>query len=650
MRTLRSKQMKTKSMEEVRTKLYYAAAMGDLSPVETQQSEAEAEEDWNSIMTQGAFQAWARHGKLSTTLVLKTAMMRITKISDRATFHRMSGDLSSLLMSVPSAKIKGVQPPAYFAPEEGQEIDAMDMHFKWYPSKVKRIANGRALVKLAEWPERYMEWIPFTSGRLAALGHMTAVNGKNLALCAEPSMRQGTTAVIAAQTAVEVQLADRPDEWIPAVVVGVSDNGESIMAQFVEGGGCTPDWVEINSGMVRMRQPGPTPAPQAAKKKNLHRRSLSHLSGFEPTKYHTVKVNINTRYRPGQDSTPKIAEFDVYDRYTNLEFVGKGAYGCVCSAHDSEINDTVAIKQVDRIHKMDKIDSMRTLRELLICRHLRGHENIVKLLQIIPQKNPGPLTQVTLVFEWMATDLSRFIRSGQLEDLHIRGFAYQILRALKWIHSAGISHRDLKPSNILVNAEGELKIADFGLAIGAAGETHTLITYVVTRWYRGPELLLDNKQYTNKVDMWSFGTILAEMLVRRPLFRGNSSRQQLRLIVESLGKPTPQDIEETANPRYHEMLSNLADTPAVPWESLIPNAPEDLVHLVRELVCFSPLQRRDATECLRHPAFEGLHIPSDEPECRKRFGFVTEDLEVKKVHELIRDAAGVAEDITPMDH
>ena len=133
----------------------------------------------------------------------------------------------------------------------------------------------------------------------------------------------------------------------------------------------------------------------------------------------------------------------MYDRYTDLEFVGKGAYGTVCSAYDSEINDKVAIKLVSNINKMDKIDSMRTLRELLICRHLRGHENIVKLLQIIPQPSPGlhlspgmyhlvtkvlpgPLTQITLVFEWMATDLSRFIRSGQLENLHIRGFAYQV--------------------------------------------------------------------------------------------------------------------------------------------------------------------------------------------------------------------------------
>merc|ERR1712166_296901 len=115
----------------------------------------------------------------------------------------------------------------------------MDMHFKWYPSRVKRIANGRALVKLAEWPERYMEWIPFTSGRLAQLGLITSVNGKVLQPCAEPSMRQGTTAEISAQTAIEVQQR-QSEAWIPAIVVGVSDDGESIMAQFVESGGCTP--------------------------------------------------------------------------------------------------------------------------------------------------------------------------------------------------------------------------------------------------------------------------------------------------------------------------------------------------------------------------------------------------------------------------
>ena len=95
-----------------------------------------------------------------------------------------------------------------------------------YPSKVRRIANGRALVKLAEWPDRFMEWIPFISGRLAPLGAMTAIDEKCVKLSAEPSMRQGTTANIALQTAVEIQQTDEQDSWLPAVVVGVSDDGD----------------------------------------------------------------------------------------------------------------------------------------------------------------------------------------------------------------------------------------------------------------------------------------------------------------------------------------------------------------------------------------------------------------------------------------
>lgn len=98
------------------------------------------------------------------------------------------------------------------------------------------------------------------------------------------------------------------------------------------------------------------------------------------------------------------------------------------------------------------------------------------------------------------------------------------------------------------------------------------------------------------------------------------------------------------------MLNQLNDTAPLPWESLVPGAPHDLLDLVGELVCFSPDQRRTATECLQHQAFEGLHIPSDEPECRRRFGFVTEDLEVQKVHELISEAVGMGEDNSPMEH
>lgn len=173
-----------------------------------------------------------------------------------------------------------------------------------------------------------------------------------------------------------------------------------------------------------------------------------------------------------------------------------------------------------------------------ICRHMIGHENIVKLYEVIPPTVCNEkINEVYMVFEWMAGDLSKFIRSGQLQDTHVMGFTYQIIAALKYIHSAGIMHRDMKPSNILVNPAGDIKLADFGLAIGEAGTSHQLINYVVTRWYRAPELLLDQKNYDYAIDMWSVGCILGEMLARRPLFRGNSSKDQLRLILSLIGKP-----------------------------------------------------------------------------------------------------------------
>merc|ERR1712096_11643 len=117
--------------------------------------------------------------------------------------------------------------------------------------------------------------------------------------------------------------------------------------------------------------------------------------------------------------TVQEVEFEVWDRYTKPKFIGQGAYGCVISALDSETNTQVAIKKIIDIQEMDNIDAMRTLREIKICRHLTGHENVVTLLDMIPPTKLKNINEVYLVFEWMYCDLSRFIRSGSLKDVHI---------------------------------------------------------------------------------------------------------------------------------------------------------------------------------------------------------------------------------------
>jgi serine/threonine protein kinase len=115
--------------------------------------------------------------------------------------------------------------------------------------------------------------------------------------------------------------------------------------------------------------------------------------------------------------------------------------------------------------------------------------------------------------------------------LSLQYFLYQLLRGLKYIHSANVLHRDLKPSNLLLNANCDLKICDFGLA-RTTSETDFMTEYVVTRWYRAPELLLNCSEYTAAIDVWSVGCIFMELLNREPLFPGRDYVQQLRLITE----------------------------------------------------------------------------------------------------------------------
>lgn len=302
------------------------------------------------------------------------------------------------------------------------------------------------------------------------------------------------------------------------------------------------------------------------------------------------------------------------------------------AADDKLTGDKVALKKVIDIQEMDNIDAMRTLREMKICRHLRGHENIVRVVDVIPPTTCNErINEVYMVFEWMAGDLSKFIRSGAIQDTHVMGFTYQIIAALKYIHSAGIMHRDMKPSNILVNPAGDIKLADFGLAIGAAGKSHQLINYVVTRWYRAPELLLDQKNYTASIDMWSTGCILGEMLARRPLFRGNSSKDQLRLILSLLGKPKPDDVEFVDKPRYKEMLLKMQEKAAIPWNKIFHKASPEALDLLDKLLQFSPDKRINATDALAHPYFATLHNPEYETECKELFNYVTEDLDVKEI-------------------
>ena len=237
-------------------------------------------------------------------------------------------------------------------------------------------------------------------------------------------------------------------------------------------------------------------------------------SKSNPNEFHTLQVGYN--------------KFYIDKRYVNLRPCGDGSYGFVASAEDTITGEKVAIKKIKDAFS-DSVDAKRILRELKLLRHFNSHENIISILDImtVPVNSPK-FDDIYIVTNLMESDLERIIRSRQvLTDQHFQYFLYQILRALKYVHSANVLHRDLKPSNLLVNANCDLALCDFGLARGFENEGEdTLTQYVVTRWYRAPELLCESPYYGKPVDIWSVGCIFSELLAQEPFFRGENPQHQ----------------------------------------------------------------------------------------------------------------------------
>ncbi|CAN6463797.1 unnamed protein product [Victoria cruziana] len=221
----------------------------------------------------------------------------------------------------------------------------------------------------------------------------------------------------------------------------------------------------------------------------------------------------------------------------------------------------------------------------------------------------------------MDTDLHQVIRSDQpLTDDHCQYFIYQLLRGLKYVHSANVLHRDLKPSNLLLNSNCDLKIGDFGLA-RTTSEADFMTEYVVTRWYRAPELLLNCSEYTAAIDIWSVGCILGEIITRRPLFPGKDYVQQLRLITELIGSPDESSLGFLRNDNARRYIRQLPQYPKQKFSEKFPNMTPGAVDLLEKMLVFDPSKRITVEEALCHPYVSKLHDINDEPTCPVPFNF-----------------------------
>ncbi|KAG8946356.1 MAPK protein hog1 [Tulasnella sp. 424] len=331
--------------------------------------------------------------------------------------------------------------------------------------------------------------------------------------------------------------------------------------------------------------------------------------------------------------------FEVTTRYVDLQPVGMGAFGLVCSAKDQLTGSSVAIKKIMKPFSTPVL-SKRTYRELKLLKHIT-HENvspdtdqtvtspayILDRTQIISLSDVfiSPLEDIYFVTELLGTDLHRLLTSRPLEKQFIQYFLYQILRGLKYVHSAGVIHRDLKPSNILVNENCDLKICDFGLA---RIQDPQMTGYVSTRYYRAPEIMLTWQKYDVAVDIWSTGCIFAEMLEGKPLFPGKDHVNQFSIITELLGTPGDDVIKTICSENTLRFVQSLPKRERIPFNERFKTQDPVALDLLEKMLVFDPRQRIDATESLAHEYVSPYHDPTDEPVAAAPFDWSFNDADL----------------------
>ncbi|KAI9996708.1 hypothetical protein PInf_014451 [Phytophthora infestans] len=345
---------------------------------------------------------------------------------------------------------------------------------------------------------------------------------------------------------------------------------------------------------------GPRPLPRAA-----FGASSSSSGLFPMMRPQTHSFNANGQV------------FTLDTRYQLVKPIGNGAYGAVIAVKDV-VNggDNLAVKKITNIFE-DLVDAKRILREVRLLGHFH-HKNITRLHDLSPPPSRKQFDDMYIITELMETDLHQVIYSMQpMSDDHVKYFLYQMLCALHHIHSAGVLHRDMKPSNILLNANCDLKVCDFGLARGGVGSSSglqqelqqlgELTEYVVTRWYRAPEIMLNCLHYTTAIDVWAVGCIFAEMLLREPLFPGNDYLHQLKLIIKFLGTPKQEDIGFVKNTKALRFLTKLAISKPKKWRDVFATSgaensvSAEAIDLLSKMLLFNPDKRISVDAALRHP-------------------------------------------------
>ncbi|PGH31258.1 CMGC/CDK protein kinase [[Emmonsia] crescens] len=284
--------------------------------------------------------------------------------------------------------------------------------------------------------------------------------------------------------------------------------------------------------------------------------------------------------------------------FQRLEKLGEGTYATVYKGRNRQTGEMVALKE---IHLDSEEGTPSTaIREISLMKELK-HENILSLYDIIHTEN-----KLMLVFEFMDKDLKRYmeVRSNQLDYVTIKDFMHQLLRGVAFCHHNRVLHRDLKPQNLLINANGQLKLADFGLARAFGIPVNTFSHEVVTLWYRAPDVLLGSRMYNTSIDIWSAGCIMAEMYMGRPLFPGSTNEDQLQKIFRLMG--TPSERSWPGISQFPEYKPNFPVYATQDLSLILPRIDHLGLDLLNRMLQLRPEMRISAADALRHSWFNDL--------------------------------------------
>lgn len=295
------------------------------------------------------------------------------------------------------------------------------------------------------------------------------------------------------------------------------------------------------------------------------------------------------------------------EQYSYLKCISFGSCSQVHCAFEKDSSKKVAIKKIQSPFQ-DKDSAKRTLREIKLLKHVK-HENIIDLLDIYtPDKCTSKFDNIYLVTPYLEMTLGHLLKTKTLlTDDQLEFIVFQVFRGLRYLHMAGIIHRDLKPANIAVNENLDLKILDFGLARTV---DVTMTGYVTTRWYRAPEVITNWEHYTQSMDIWSLGCIIAELMTGEVLLPGSDYLNQLALSLKLVGTPCIELLNKVACPEAIDYILTLPPAKKICFHNKFNGRNPELIKLVESMLDFDPCGRITAEQALNHNYLKIYHCPN----------------------------------------